>query len=1303
MMDPQMRNLFADMSGVSSPDKAISTTEEMFANDDKFQNVDFKKASAPTGSDNNIDADSSMDKKQIKNIVPDKSEYAENHDIRDSSQHDKDLQNIYNQQNKLKQKTAELNKGNIILSVRRSNRSNKGVQREVFDPSHIPSPKYNKNKQDDATPHDSPIRKPKQAVLSPSVPEEKVVKEQSQRGSRKISREKKQDGEEQKEKSLKDQQLERKSRRISQEKKQDHKEQKQEVEEEEKSDSDSDDEYNDPNRLWCICRKPHNGRFMISCDVCEEWFHGDCVGVTVQRGKQMEKKGEEYVCPTCLKNKGKQVKQEQGTEKHASKISSKTGVKLKGYAHDKNADEISKNGKHSIKKRKLKNFDVKSNDRKGASGAKQRKCIVSNCPNRAPADSVYCSNVCILRHAKESLGGMGKMKKSSATVTPKAIPAESKQETKEERVVRKIKEAASRGKIAVMCRKTGKIFANASAPLKSELESFLKKNPTFKPLKLPKNFKLQVHEKPRDHHIIHSKKSQDDKHQSAYSHDPDYKPAEVKPSNPYKALTPSVKHSNDAQKAKKHKIDRQDSHDSKKSKHKRHDSSERRQSIDKHHNYPQKITPKRDSRSLSDDKNDSKKESTTHNEKEVRRSVKKTLQGILQARSNSSDDLKMHPDSINRLVNKIEDSLFKLFGSTSFKYKNRYRSISFNLKDEKNHGLWRKVILGEVTSSSLVKMTAEEMASKELAQWRKHELTQELEMIHELESAKKNIRPVSKITHKGEIAIDEDFSDLTESHLETSHEKAAPTIAPQRIRRISASQPESVAELSPVATDTTTEHNNHLFDMNCMICTGQIKEEDAHLLDSTSKSVKRSTSIILSNEAQSTAELEHSEEEILKKISAFSRKQENKSTVLSTKLSRSEEDSSDNEETHPISPDASFSQEDSSIEKKAPSLTAMKLSRDHFLWTGVISMPELSSFRTNAYTVSGGARELINSIPSKLVLDGRIHPKVVWEYLAKVSTFSNKEVCVIQFRASSEEDRVGYVSMLSYFSSRKRFGVVSNQNTQVIKDIYLVPLLETENVPKQLLPLRGPGLPTNHPSMLLGVIVRCIPEPKKSSPVIDTMPVKSEEKHHKSKVVEDDLPNRKSLLDRNRSLTSVMPHFTQKIVDTESIGQKSEEEEYNPETADFSKILAGDSHKPISPAEDEEAYDPEKVVFGDETKQEEEDDAPYDPEDEAERLENTELKALQEKQAFLEKMKQELEMKKAELAKEEMSLQNQTPPPPPPVKMVTQTRVDPRVAARMNKIKLPNNSNSDTTPPPSDETPLQKIYSVLNFDKTKAT
>lgn len=49
-------------------------------------------------------------------------------------------------------------------------------------------------------------------------------------------------------------------------------------------------------------------RFMICCDRCEEWFHGDCVGITEARGRLMERNSEDYVCPNCTGRKGQGTK-----------------------------------------------------------------------------------------------------------------------------------------------------------------------------------------------------------------------------------------------------------------------------------------------------------------------------------------------------------------------------------------------------------------------------------------------------------------------------------------------------------------------------------------------------------------------------------------------------------------------------------------------------------------------------------------------------------------------------------------------------------------------------------------------------------------------------------------------------------------------------------------------------------------------------------------------------------------------------------------------------------------------------------
>jgi len=38
---------------------------------------------------------------------------------------------------------------------------------------------------------------------------------------------------------------------------------------------------------------------MICCDSCEDWFHGDCVGISMAKGREMEKTGEEWCCRKC--------------------------------------------------------------------------------------------------------------------------------------------------------------------------------------------------------------------------------------------------------------------------------------------------------------------------------------------------------------------------------------------------------------------------------------------------------------------------------------------------------------------------------------------------------------------------------------------------------------------------------------------------------------------------------------------------------------------------------------------------------------------------------------------------------------------------------------------------------------------------------------------------------------------------------------------------------------------------------------------------------------------------------------------
>lgn len=53
-------------------------------------------------------------------------------------------------------------------------------------------------------------------------------------------------------------------------------------------------------------------------------------------------------------------------------------------------------------------------------------------------------------------------------------------------------------------------------------------------------------------------------------------------------------------------------------------------------------------------------------------------------RVSDSDDLKMTESEVSRLAVAIEKEMFNLCLSTDSKYKNKYRSLMFNLKDPKN-------------------------------------------------------------------------------------------------------------------------------------------------------------------------------------------------------------------------------------------------------------------------------------------------------------------------------------------------------------------------------------------------------------------------------------------------------------------------------------------------------------------------------------------------------------------------------------------------------------------------------------------
>lgn len=57
----------------------------------------------------------------------------------------------------------------------------------------------------------------------------------------------------------------------------------------------SEDEESD-NGPYCICRGPDDHRWMIGCEKCEDWFHGECVDLDMETGETLVEK---FICPNC--------------------------------------------------------------------------------------------------------------------------------------------------------------------------------------------------------------------------------------------------------------------------------------------------------------------------------------------------------------------------------------------------------------------------------------------------------------------------------------------------------------------------------------------------------------------------------------------------------------------------------------------------------------------------------------------------------------------------------------------------------------------------------------------------------------------------------------------------------------------------------------------------------------------------------------------------------------------------------------------------------------------------------------------
>uniref|UniRef100_A0A671KQ80 PHD finger protein 3-like n=1 Tax=Sinocyclocheilus anshuiensis TaxID=1608454 RepID=A0A671KQ80_9TELE len=400
---------------------------------------------------------------------------------------------------------------------------------------------------------------------------------------------------------------------------------------------------------------------------------------------------------------------------------------------------------------------------------------------------------------------------------------------------------------------------------------------------------------------------------------------------------------------------------------------------------------------------------------QIRRSVRDSLEEILLKRLKEAD-MKISLDKPAELARRTEKELFALFQGVDSKYKNKYRSLTFNLRDSKNNVLFKRVLKGEVSPADLVRMTAEELASKELAAWRQRENRHTIEMI-EKEQREAERRPITKITHKGEIEIENQEPAKAPEAIEVE-----PEPVPKAAEVPEEKPPETKADSPKKSVDTTNLHKSHLFDLNCKICTGRMAPPTE---EAATKMVKVATTVVR-RQSSTTDESQHSTTTPT-------------SALIDDLCLRAMEEGLLN-----------FLPESRSDSLSSKEDTATFLSNLESLWSGFVDMPAVARFLTKAYPVSGILDQLTQDLPDNIQVGGRISPQIVWDYVEKILIICMKYVL--------------FVSPLTPRKMRSRI-LCYTPILAAEEDTVLSPTTANEL-----------SLQTNRPNLLLGLVIRQRPK-----------------------------------------------------------------------------------------------------------------------------------------------------------------------------------------------------------------------------------
>ncbi|GFS44946.1 hypothetical protein Acr_00g0093120 [Actinidia rufa] len=369
---------------------------------------------------------------------------------------------------------------------------------------------------------------------------------------------------------------------------------------------------------------------------------------------------------------------------------------------------------------------------------------------------------------------------------------------------------------------------------------------------------------------------------------------------------------------------------------------------------------------------------------------------------------------------RIEVELFKLFGGVNKKYKERGRSLLFNLKDRNNPELRERVMSGELPPERLCSMTAEELASKELSQWRIAKAEEFAQMVV-LPDSDVDIRRLVRKTHKGEFQVEVEQDDGVS--VEVSVGTSALTRLESKNRDMEdhhSANADEIKDRDNVEGEKSSSENQ---DLSCSLT---IPNDGTDLLQGLMvdefKDAEFLPPIVSLDEFMESLDSEPPFENLPMDGGKISPSDKESSDQGSKDPVGATTEKSDKVEVKFTDSDVKTKSKESSTEPKSSPPDAA--SKCEHVWEGELQLT-ISAAVTVVGFFKSGEKTSTKEWPSSLEIKGRVRLDAFEKFIQDLPMSRSRAVMVVHFvlkDGSSENDRVNLSEVVDSYVSDERLG-----------------------------------------------------------------------------------------------------------------------------------------------------------------------------------------------------------------------------------------------------------------------------------------